>query len=147
MLTFYAHSPEERLSLWRSFRESIKDSPQEMKLQKVATFFARTPIGARSLDYYTPSTWPIPWEILYHGSYCTNSISLLIYYSLVLFPEFNDNAEIWLINDGENDYLLPVVDDQYILNYELGVINKYADIKDRIKILEVFDDSQIKQLT
>ena len=112
MLTCNSGSSESRLSLWKNFREEITPLDTAVQIQKVAKFFQQTPIGTRSLDFYTPSTWPTPWEILYNGTYCPNSISLLIYYSLVLLPKFDRKVDIWLIEDSTDRFLVPVLEDQ-----------------------------------
>ena len=134
------------MSLWREFRATLAPLSPEEKLSKISKFFAYTPIGTRTLDYYSPSSWPIPWEILYHGSYCTNSISLLIYYTLRFFDDF-DKVVLWLINDGENTYLVPVIDGKHVMNYELGEAASYQSIHEKISVLEMFDETQVKQLT
>ena len=78
-------SAEERLEKWRGFRESLEDLSEEDLLNTVADFFAAVPIGARCIDFYTPESWPNPWELLYHKLFCTDSISLLIYHAFLLY--------------------------------------------------------------
>lgn len=139
-------SSDERLSFWKNLRKDIKDTNFQIQLENIAKFYAGTPFGTRTVDYYSPSTWPTPWEILFHGSFCKSSISLLIFYTTVMVaPEHK--AEIQLVDDNGEIYLLPIFDDQFVLNYELGVVSNYLDIKENLKTLQVFPRGQIKTIT
>jgi len=137
---------DERLRLWKNLRKDIQELDLEQKLAKVAEFCSRMPIGSRSLDYYSPADWPTPWEILYHGSFCTSSISLLIFYTLTLVSDELD-VQLELIEDSSGVYLIPVIEDHFVLNYELGKISIYSEICDSFDTLQVYEKSQIKTLT
>ncbi len=132
-------SAEERLEKWREFRESLEDLSEEDLLNNVAEFFAAVPIGARCIDFYTPESWPNPWELLYHKLFCTNSISLLIYHTLCVSLD-KDRVEILLVETKEDRFLLPVVDKKHIFNYELGKVNNIKDHK-KIKIIDNFSEA------
>jgi hypothetical protein len=147
MIAYQTSSAEERTFAWREFRKSIEHLTIDEQISEVAKFFSTVPIGARSLDFYTPSTWPTPWEILFHETYCQNTISLLIYYSLKLIPNFNKKVDLWLIDDEEDRFIVPVINDQYILNYELGLISTLPNLAHNITVIERFDPAQIKQIS
>ncbi len=132
-------SAEERLEKWRGFRESLEDLSEEDLLNTVADFFAAVPIGARCIDFYTPESWPNPWELLYHKLFCTNSISLLIYHTLCASLD-KDRVEILLVETKEDRFLLPVVDKKHIFNYELGKVNNIKDHA-KIKIIDNFSEA------
>lgn len=134
--------PDSRLSVWRKFREEIKDTDLNDKLDKVAKYWADAPLGTRTLDYYSPDTWLSPWEILYHGSFCQNSISLLIYYTLLLSSNGEYTVDVFLVDDGDDRYLLPVVNQKYILNYQLREVVELTQLE--VKILDRFE-KQVKQ--
>jgi hypothetical protein len=136
---------EERLRLWKNLRESLVDKPLETQLAEVAKFCSTIPFGSRSLDYYSSEDWPTPWEILFYGSFCTSSISLLIYYTLVLQPTMID-IQLFLVEDDEDIYLLPVIANQYVLNYSLGQISKFPDIQDNFKILRTYSRDDVKTI-
>jgi hypothetical protein len=139
-------SNEERIRLWKNLRADLSKTDPEHQLSEIAKFYAAAPFGARSLDYYSPEDWPTPWEILFHGSFCVSSISLLIFYTILLIdPE--RIVDLYLIEDNTGIYLVPIVDNQFVLNYELGKISKFLDIKDEIKILQVFSKTQVKTIT
>lgn len=136
-------SAEERIEKWREFRESLNGLNDEELLNNVAQFFATVPLGARCIDYYTPESWPTPWELLYHKLYCSSSISLLIYHTLCIALG-SDRVDIILADTGTDRLLMPVVDEKYILNYELGKVNKIKD--HTITIIDDFADQEIEQI-
>ena len=145
MLTYQIDTPERRLSAWKEFRDKLVQLTPDEQLDEVASFFSKTPIGSRSLDFYTPDTWPTPWEILYDSLYCQSSISLLMYYTLLYMNSFKDRIHLCLIDDGEDRYLVPVIDDQFILNYELGAITILSSIE--VTTVTDFNNNEIKQYT
>ncbi len=136
---------EERLRLWKELRGSLAGADLPVQLNSIAQFCAKMPFGSRTLDYYTPEDWPTPWEILYHGTFCTSSISLLIFYTITfLSPE--TKVDLYLVEDSDDIFLLPIIDDQFVLNYELGVVSKYQDVKDSFKIRQVFPQGRVKTI-
>lgn len=137
---------EERLHLWKKLRDDIKELPLTNQLDEIAKFCSKMPFGARTLDYYSPENWPTPWEILFHGSFCTSSISLLMFYTLELLSA-EPKIELYLVEDDDGIFLLPIINDQFILNYELGAVNKYLEIQDDFRVLQKYTKEQIKNIT
>jgi hypothetical protein len=136
---------EERLHLWKTLREDIKDLPVNDQVAHLATFCRSIPYGTRTIDYYSPLEWPDPWEILFHGLFCTSSISVLMYYTLILLPN-KKKVELLLVEDGDGIYLLPIIDDHFVLNYELGQVSKYSEIQNDIKVLQRYQEQEIKKI-
>jgi len=134
---------EERLRLWKNLRTEIKSLPLEEQLSEIAKFCKTMPIGHRSIDYYTPKDWPTPWEILFHGTFCTSSISLLMFHTLVMVDR---KPILHLIDDNGDLFLLPVIDYQYILNYELGEVSSYSELIRNFKVLDTFTPDRIKSI-
>lgn len=134
---------EERLLLWKNLRDEITNSQIDTQLTRIAEFCAYMPIGSRTIDYYSPKDWPTPWEILFHGSFCTSSISLLIFYTLILLPTKVD-IELILVEDDRDVYLLPLIDNQFVLNYHLGQVSKHSDIKDNLKVLKKYARDSVR---
>lgn len=137
---------EECLRLWKNLRDSLKELSLEDQLKEVAKFCASIPFGSRTLDYYDPTDWPTPWEILFHGSFCTSSISLLMYYTFVL-TAIDANVELHLVEDDDGVFLLPIINDQFVLNYELGMVSMYPEIKNNLRVLKIYRKEQIKTIT
>ncbi len=137
-------SAEERLEKWREFRESLKDLSEEDLLNAVADFFAAVPIGSRCIDFYTPDSWPTPWELLYHKLFCPSSISLLIYHTLCITLG-EDRVSIVLADTGNDRCLFPLVDKQRVFNYELGKVNNIKECT-TLKIVDEFLDAEMHQI-
>lgn len=135
-----------RLHLWKKLRAEIENKSIEFQLESISQFFKDVPLGPRSVDYYTPDTWPTPWEILFHGSFCTSSVSILMFYTLIL-ANTKHKIELWVVKDNEGDYLLPIIDDQYVLNYSPGEVSSYPDIQDYFIVMQKFPQAQIKTIT
>ena len=134
---------DERLHLWKNLRKEISELTLNEQMNIVAKFFSAVPFGSRSLDYYTPAEWPTPWEIIFHGKLCKSSISLLIFYTFSLLHT-EDKIELQLIDDGEDEYLLPIINNTFVLNYELGKVNNCQDIAVEIQILNTYTQQDIK---
>jgi len=137
---------EERLHLWKKLRDDIKELSLINQVDEIAKFCSKMPFGSRTLDYYSPEDWPTPWEILFHGSFCTSSISLLMLYTLELLHTL-PKVELYLVEDDDGIYLLPIIDDQFVLNFELGAVNNYSEIQDEFKVLQKYTTEQIKNIT
>lgn len=137
---------EERLRLWKNLRNNLIDLSTGEQLIEIAKFCSTIPFGARTLDYYSPDNWPTPWEILFYGSFCTSSISLLMFYTFVLIPN-ETKIELDLVEDVDGLFLLPIVDNQFILNYELGKVSSNSDVRDNFKILKRYPRDKIKTIT
>jgi len=135
---------DERLRLWKDLRSELKDMDLDIKLSHISKFFANMPYGARSLDYYNPLDWPTPWEILFYGTFCKSSISLLMAYTLLISDKSIEDICLYLIDDGEDVYLLPVINSMFYLNFELGKVNSWEDIKDDLVVKQIFSKKQIK---
>jgi hypothetical protein len=144
-MIWHTISNDERLRLWKNLRVEIQEKSLEEQLEQIAKFCSTIPFGARTLDYYSPMEWPSPWEILFHGSFCTSSISLLMFYTLDLL-NIQNTVELYLVEDNEGIYLLPVIDNQFVLNFELSAVNNYSEIEEKFKILDKYRKEQIKKI-
>lgn len=135
-------SSDEIIAEWKDFREQLSS---DTVIEEMAIYFFDVPHGPRCVDYYSPVTWLSPWEILYHKAFCRSNTALLMYYTLV-FAEFPDHeVELVLINDFMDTYLALLINNQYILNYELGKVSLFAEVEQDINIIEVFDNERVNQ--
>lgn len=136
---------EERLRLWKSVRTDIADMSTINQLEEVAKFCSKLPFGTRTIDYYTPASWPTPWEILFHGLFCTSSISLFMVYTIELVsPE--TKVELYLVEDDEDIYMLPVIEDHFVLNYELGKVNTLSELEGEFDIRKIYTNEDIRKV-
>lgn len=138
-------SNEERLRLWKTLRNDLVQLSFNDQITKVAKFCSTIPFGSRTLDYYSSEEWPTPWEILYYSSFCTSSISLLIYHTLRLCMA-DIQIALYLVEDMDDIYLLPVIDNQYVLNYELGQVNNFSAIQKEFTILKIYTQKDIAEI-
>lgn len=139
-------SDEGRLHLWRALRTDIASLPAAEQIARIAKFCSALPVGRRTVDYYSPDNWPTPWEIMFYGEFCRSSISLIIFYTLLLLNKEQD-IELWVVKDNNGDYLLPIINGEIILNYEAGTISKYSEICDYFIVMQKFSKEQIKTIT
>ena len=137
---------DKRLYLWKALRADIGDSLLTDQINSIVKFFAKVPYGARTLDYYTPTSWPTPWEILYNGTFCKSSISLLMFYTFVLLNTSN-KIELHMIDDSDDIYLVPIINNKYVLNYELGSVSEYKCLSKQFIDKQIFTELHIKKIT
>jgi hypothetical protein len=103
---------EERLALWRKFRDSLETSKDPV--QDAIDFYNRAPAATLAADPYTKSTWPDPWELLEENNYCSFVKILAICYTLQLTDVLSQASyEIHITRDNKNSetYYLLYVDD------------------------------------
>ena len=103
---------EERLVLWRKFRDELNSSLDP--IQDAINFYNQAPKCLIAADPYTPSDWPNPWEILEENNYCSFVKILAICYTLQLTDRLSQAAyEIHITRDNEKSerYYLLYVDD------------------------------------
>jgi hypothetical protein len=55
-------------------------------------------------------------------------------------------VELFLVENDSGVFLLPVVNDQFVLNYELGLISNFSQIQNDIKILQKYEQDQVKSI-
>lgn len=136
---------DERLRLWKDLRKSLPSLQLDEQLISIAKFFSSLPFGSRTIDYYTPAEWPTPWEIIFHGRLCKSSISLLIFYTISMLHT-DIIIELHLIDDGNDEYLLPIINNQFVLNYELGMVSNYSEVSSGFTEKQTFTEQQIKKI-
>lgn len=136
---------EERLHHWKKLRGELAGLLLQSQLEKIAKFCETLPRGRRTIDYYDATSWPTPWEIFFHAEFCVNSISLIIFHTLSLINN-TDSIELWVVKDNVGDYLLPVINNQFVLNYESGKVSNYPDIKDYFIVMQKFSKQDIKTI-
>jgi hypothetical protein len=103
---------EERLAIWREFRNGLETSSDPV--QDAIEFYSNAPSCTIAADPYTPSTWPTPWELLEENNYCSFVKILAICYTLQLTDVLSQASyEIHITRDNENSetYYLLYVDD------------------------------------
>jgi|SRR6056300_976676 hypothetical protein len=111
----FEKSYEERLAIWREFRESLETSKDP--IQDTINFYNRVPISRLGADPYTPSTWPDPWELLQENIYCDFVKILAICYTLQLTDVLSQSTYVIHTaydNKKSETYYILYVDDNVV---------------------------------
>lgn len=82
---------EARLNSFRAIRKGSKTE------QDVLEAFADIKIRDRYLDYWTPSDWMKPFEIIENGYFCTTGISILLYHTLANLNFIDPTRTEWKV--------------------------------------------------
>jgi hypothetical protein len=93
-------------------------------LYQCVDYWKQAPLSNHIIDPYNHKSWYTPWEIIYKNYFDLSSISIVIYYSLILSDNrWKDDLELWLINDGEDECLITVYKEHLLLNYKNTICN------------------------
>ena len=69
-------NPQQRISIWRDYKNG------RPTIKNVLQYIDSIEAIDRTFDYYTPSTWPTPWEILDQSMFCVSGKAILLYHTL-----------------------------------------------------------------
>lgn len=137
-------TPEQLILEWKKHRDALADLPKDQAISEVIKFWQDCPRHSRMIDYYTPETWPIPWEILNDGRLCDSLVSLMMYYTLKLtHPEIK--VSLYLIDSEKEEYLVPVIDDR-LLNYDYYRSVSFKKEKSDFKVVERIDLNLVPEI-
>lgn len=78
------------LEIWRKFRQQ-----EFLSIEDLVSKFPYQKFESRYLDYYTPKSWPSPFEIVSQGYLCQSGITLILTATL-LHKKFVYSQEISL---------------------------------------------------
>jgi hypothetical protein len=134
--------PDERLSEWKSLRDSINHSDNPLPM--VAEFWSKAPVIPYNhrIDQYNRKSWPTPWEIIVDNKYDDFTLGLMIGYTLKLTEKFaNSKVELRTLVDQERTklYNLVYIDDETVLNYDKWNSIKAQDIPDSFLLENLID--------
>ena len=141
MNSVWQQSPEERLKLWRKFRKDNENLEDQECLQAIVDWWKFTPIGSRAIDPYSKDTWPDPWQLIYEGNFDENAVALGIAYTLHLM-EWPCTVSLVQSEDKTFFGLIVIVDDEYVLNYTYGEIDKFSEMQ-QISVLEKYTTDEL----
>lgn len=127
---------KEKQTLWRLIRQYVSKGNMSILATEL-----NIPYTRREIDYYTPSTWPTPWELLDMKTLCRSCIGLLIFHTLTIST--NVVPEVILVEDPSDRFLIIKLNDQ-IFNLIPGKIACTDDLK-YVKIIEYFDINEVKR--
>ncbi len=129
---FFNKTYEERLRIWHDFRQVLESA--EDPFQEAMDTYETVPTEHMSVDPYTPSAWPNPWELIKENSYCLFGKLLGIAYSLQLTERFTTSKfEIHIgISKKQSAHLFVLFIDKVSIGYynsEMCVLENLDDLQ------------------
>lgn len=120
-------SVKDRLNHWKNFRKELSEYSEREQLEKVAQYWAHTPLQTIAYDMDEPATWPTPWEMMSVNDWCRNSVAIGIEFTLRLAGWNPQRLKLKLILDRQSSVMAMtvIVDDTWILNYDWGLVLPY----------------------
>ena len=146
--TMWFEPPQKRLASWREFRQSLRPKDLTETCDDVFMWWKYAPQSALSLDPYDVSTWPSVWEMLHQGDYCKFSTAIGMSYTFFYIDGKLKNR-ILRVYDHENSdiYMTALIDERWLLNYNLSEIADWDAVKDKLDIQESWDCSDVVEVT
>jgi hypothetical protein len=112
-------SPRERLTMWKTLRNSLKEVSDDEQLAKVALFWGQCPIQKYALDADDPSSWVTCWEMIHRNDFDRNSIAVGMEMTLRLAGWAAGRLMLMMVDDeARNDvFMVLKIDGTKLLNY------------------------------
>tara|TARA_B100000749_G_C18356709_1_gene435695 strand:- start:106 stop:564 length:459 start_codon:yes stop_codon:yes gene_type:complete len=83
---------EDFMALWRKMRVDLPVLSAEELGSHLREKFARFPIETgKTLDPYSPSNWPSPWEQITDSLFCSCGLGVFLYYTISLSESYADD--------------------------------------------------------
>lgn len=127
------HSSAERLKVWRESRQQEYSTPEQLVDQ-----YSNIKILPRYLDYYTPSSWPDPFEIVSEGYFCQSGITILIT-ALLINKGFITSEQLTfpvISNNISGDSGIVLLDNNKVFNFTPGKILSWDYVKENATIFQ-----------
>ena len=127
----YLLSPNDRVRHWRNFRSTLDATlTDEQHLLMTMNYWNQYPMVTRYIDPYDPKNWPTPWELMHENEFCPSSLAYMMEQTLLMTPDKRwsyDRLKLKYIDDKQlsAEFIILVVDDKYVINYELDSIIKF----------------------
>jgi hypothetical protein len=119
----FENSYIDRMLSWRQFRETVNQSRDPLK--EVLSKYNSIPTDKITVDPYTQSAWPGPWELLMYQSYCVFAKLLGVAYTLQLTERFSESRfEIHIYTDYEESQI----------KYFLSIDNIHVHLDDNVLV-------------
>lgn len=144
-LSIWYKTTTEKILAWRKFRQQSVDKTVKELVSLVNTWWTFSPWVNKSIDPYTPSSWPTPWQLLEKGEFCRSAIALGQAYTMWLIAPDNE-IELWLVNNFSEQevHLVVVINSNTVLNYTLGQVVSLEECD--FEILEKFTKNDIAHI-
>lgn len=121
--------PDDRLSHWKTFRNTLKDFEEIKQFELVLSFFNKAPLENRSYDIMDLKSWPTPWEMMNSNIWCRDSIAVGMEFTLGLGGINRERMELLHLQfkKKSDERLILKIDDRWNLNYDWGSITENID--------------------
>lgn len=133
-------SGSERLNIWRNVRQKTHSNIVEV-LQDFSTI---EPLS-RYLDYYTPSSWPNPFEIVNEGYLCQSGITLVLLSTLINKGFISkDTIQLPVIsNNITGTSGLVIYDRDAVYNFTPGEIVSWKYVQENATIFQIHNQFEL----
>ena len=127
------HSPSDRLKIWRKIRQKDFASANDLVEE-----FSDIKILSRYLDYYTPKSWPTPFEIVSEGYLCQTGVTILLTATLINKNFITSNELIFPVisNNITGDSGIVLLDNNKVFNFMPGKIEEWDFVKENATIFQ-----------
>jgi hypothetical protein len=145
-------SNQERLAVWRKFRQSLEPLSYEDKMKSVSDFWSKAPRVNFYLNPEHVKEWPDPWELITDNMYCDIAVALGMTYTLALTDGIDPSRlklQIMRSRQQSLEVNLSVVDQGlYVLNYSQNEVLNISQLPRDLYSLYQFDyiDLNLKNL-
>lgn len=127
------HNASDRLRIWREIRQK-----EHLSADALVKEFCDIKILSRYLDYYTPKSWPTPFEIVSEGYLCQSGVTLLLTATLIKkgFITSDELCFPVISNNINGDSGIVLLDDNNVYNFTSGKIESWEFVKDNATIFQ-----------
>ena len=127
------HSSTDRLRIWREIRQKDFVSANDLVEE-----FSDIKILPRYLDYYSPKSWPTPFEIVSDGYLCLTGVTILLTATLINKNFITSNELIFPVisNNITGDSGIVLLDNNKVYNFMPGKIEEWDFVKENATIFQ-----------
>ena len=133
-------SGSERLQIWRNVRQKTHSD-----IIDVLEEFATIETLPRYLDYYTPSSWPTPFEIVSEGYLCQSGVTLILLSTLINKGFISkDTIQLPVIsNNITGTSGLVIYDRESVYNFTPGEIVSWDYVKENSTVFQIHNQFEL----
>lgn len=127
-------TPEQRLSIWRDIRNK-----NHSNIQEVLEDFSSIKLVSRYLDYYTPESWPNPFEIVNEGYFCQSGVSLVLASTLLYKGFLFEDRIIYPVisNNITGTSGLVILHDNLVYNFTPNKVESWDYVKENSTVFQI----------
>jgi len=133
-------SGPERLNIWRNVRQKTHNN-----IIDVLEEFATIETLPRYLDYYTPSSWPTPFEIVNEGYLCQSGVTLVLLSTLINKGFVSkDTIQLPVIsNNITGTSGLVIYDRELVYNFTPGEIVSWDYVQENATVFQIHNQFEL----